>query len=138
MSLERRQSWPALAIMAVGILTLALVLRHAQSDLPVQPTWIMGVLAGLYAVLAVLAEGFTWRSVVLLAALLAAHAFMALLMGWGYSAIEKEPRDIVAAIQHGLWDYLPGTALQFGFACVLGIVLHGQLEPVEVCDDCDD
>lgn len=129
MSLERRLAWPALAIMGVGILTLATTLKAAQADMPMQPQWIMGALVGLYLVLALLAEGFRWRSPVLLAAMLAAHAFTALLMGWGYSAVEGHPRAFVPALQHGLWDYLPGTALQFGFACLVGIVLDMWLEP---------
>jgi len=129
MIVERRQSWPALAIMCVGILTLAITLKAAQQDMPVQPSWVLGILAALYAVLAVLAEGFVWRSFVLLGAMLAAHAFMALLMGWGYAAVEGTPRAFLPALEHGLWDYMPGTALQFGFACLLGIVLDVWLEP---------
>ena len=130
MSLERRPAWPALAIMGVGILALAVTLKAAQADMPVNPQWIMGALAGLYMILALLAEGFHWRSLVILAAMLAAHAFTALLMGWGYSAVEGHPRAFTPALQHGLWDYLPGTALQFGFACLVGIVLDMWLEPV--------
>jgi hypothetical protein len=129
MSLERRLAWPAMAIMGVGILTLATTLKAAQADMPMQPQWIMGALVGLYLVLALLAEGFHWRSPALLAAMLAAHAFTALLMGWGYSAVEGQARAFVPALQHGLWDYLPGTALQFGFACLVGIVLDMWLEP---------
>ena len=129
MILERRQSWPALAIMCVGILTLAITLKAAQQDMPVQPVWILGALVALYVVLAGLAQGLAWRALALLGAMLAAHAFMALLMGWGYAAVEGSPRALVPALQHGLWDYLPGTALQFGFACLLGIVLDVWLEP---------
>jgi hypothetical protein len=131
MILERRQSWPALAIMCVGLLTLSITLKAAQQDMPVQPQWLLGALAGLYVVLAGLAEGLTWRAAVLLGAMLAAHALMALLMGWGYAAVEGEPRALAAALQHGTWDYLPGTALQFGFACLTGIVLDVWLEPLE-------
>lgn len=140
MNLERRQSWPALAIMCVGILTLAITLRAVQQDMPVNPPWILGVLAALYAVLALLAEGFTLRSLTLLGAMLVSHLFMALLMGWGYSAVENEPRAFVPAAQHGLWDYLPGTALQFGFACLVGIVLDAWLEPQleESVDEADE
>ncbi len=129
MSHDGRQIWPALAIMGVGILALAVTLKAAQADMPMQPTWIMGALAGLYLVLALLAEGFHWRSLVLLAAMALAHAFTALLMGWGYAAVEGHPRALIPALQHGLWDYLPGTALQFGFACLVGIALDVRLEP---------
>ena len=38
MSLERRLAWPAMAIMGVGILTLATTLKAAQADMPMQPT----------------------------------------------------------------------------------------------------
>lgn len=130
MNLERRQAWPALMIMGVAVLTLAVTLKAAQQDMPVQPVWVMGVLAGLYVVLGLLAEGFTWRTAVLVAAMPLTHLFMALMMGWGYAAVEGQPRGVVEALQHGLWDYLPGTALQFGFACMLGIVLDVWLEPV--------
>jgi hypothetical protein len=129
MNLDRRQAWPALAIMGIGILTLALTLKSAQHDMPVQPQWIMAAVAALYAGLALVAEGFRWQSPVVFVAMLAAHAFMALLCGWGYSALEGTPRELVPAFQHGLWDYLPGTALQFGFSCLLGIVLDVSLEP---------
>ncbi|MBU0608944.1 MAG: hypothetical protein KKI08_13750 [Armatimonadetes bacterium] len=129
MSHDGRQIWPALAIMGVGILALAVTLKAAQADMPMQPTWIMGALAGLYLVLALLAEGFHWRSLVLLAAMALTHAFTALLMGWGYAAVEGNPRALIPALQHGLWDYLPGTALQFGFACLVGIALDVRLEP---------
>lgn len=135
MSLERRQAWPALAIMGVGVLTLAITLKAAQADMPVEPPWIMGALAGLYLVLAMLAEGCRCQSLVVLAAMLAAHAFMALLMGWGYAAVEGQPRGLVPALQHGLWDYLPGTALQFGFACLVGIVLDVGLESAQQAEE---
>lgn len=130
MNLERRQAWPALMIMGVAVITLAVTLKAAQQDMPVQPVWVMGVLAGLYVVLGLLAEGLTWRTAVLVAAMPVMHLFMALLMGWGYAAVEGQPRGLVGALQHGLWDYLPGTALQFGFACMLGIVIDVWLEPV--------
>jgi len=134
MILERRQTWPAVAIMGVGILSLAITLKAAQADMPIPAPWVMGALAGLYVVLALLAEGFRWQSLLVLAAMLAAHAFMALLMGWGYAAVEGHPRTFVPALQHGLWEYLPGTALQFGFACLMGIVLDAWLEPVPLTE----
>jgi len=116
MSHDGRQIWPALAIMGVGILALAVTLKAAQADMPMQPTWIMGALAGLYLVLALLAEGFHWRSLVLLAAMALAHVFTALLMGWGYAAVEGNARALI-------------PALQFGFACLVGIALDVRLEP---------
>lgn len=136
----RREAWPAVAILGIGLLTLGMALKAAQESMPLQPTWVMGLLAGLYAVLACTAAGFTWRAPVLLAAMAAAHALLALLMGWGYAAVDGTPRDAYAALTEGLWNYVPGTALQFGFACVLGIVLEAHLErePAGAADDDDE
>lgn len=124
----RKEAWPAVGILFIGTLTLGITLKAAQQDMPLYPTWIMGVLAGLYLVLAVTAGGLTWRMPVVLVGMLAAHALTALLMGWGYAAVEGQGRDAYQALVHGLWNYIPGTALQFGFACILGIALQGQLE----------
>lgn len=123
----RREAWPAVAILGIGILTLAITLRSAQDAMPVEPQWLLAVLGGLYVVLAFAAGQFTWRAPALLASMLLAHLVMALLMGWGYAAVEGHPRTGLQALVEGLWRYLPGTALQFGFACIMGIILDAHL-----------
>jgi hypothetical protein len=134
----RREAWPAVAILFIGVLTLGITLKAAQQDMPLEPLWIMGVLVGLYVVLAGLAGGLTWRFPVVLSAMLAAHAVMALLLGWGYAAVEGRALDAYQALVHGLWNYIPGTALQFAFACIVGITLQGQLEPREELEGCEE
>ena len=129
MMLGRRQAWPAVAIMGVAILALAVALKGGQADMLLEPPWLMGAVAGLYLLLALGLGGVSWRWPVLFLAMIAAHLFMALLMGWGYSAVEGESRTLYQAAGHGLWDYAPGTALQIGFAGVLGSVLAALLQP---------
>lgn len=124
----RREAWPATVLLGIGLLTLGLVLKSAQENMPLEPLWLMGVLVGLYVVLAAIAGGATWRLPVVLGAMLAGHALFALLAGWGYAAVEGRGLGVYDALVHGLWDYLPGTALQFGFACVVGIVTAARLE----------
>jgi hypothetical protein len=136
--LGRKEAWPAVAILFIGTLSLGITLKAAQQDMPLDPVWIMGALAGLYVVLAAIAGGLTWRFPVVLVAMLASHAVTALLMGFGYAAVEGRALDAYQALIHGLWNYIPGTALQFGFACILGITLQGQLEPVEEQDECEE
>lgn len=128
MIVAHRYAWPAIAIMGIGLLNLALILKAAQTDMPLQPPWIMGIVAGLYIVLALVAQGLSGRAILLLGAMIAVHGVFALLMGWGYSAVEGIPRAFLAAWQHGLWNYLPGTALQFGYACFVAIMLDLWLE----------
>ena len=127
--LERRQAWPAVAIMGIAILSLAVSLKSGQTDMPLTRLWLMGVIAGLYLLLGLALGGLTWRAPLLLATMAAAHLFMALLMGWGYCAVEGRARIVYEALQHGLWDYLPGTALQIGFAGIFGAVLADLLQP---------
>jgi len=128
----RREAWPAAVLLGIGLLTLGTVLKAAQENMPLQPLWLMGALVGLYLVLAVAAGQFTWRAPIVFASMLLGHVVMALLMGWGYAAVEGAGRSAYEALVHGLWNYMPGTALQFGFACVLGIIVDAQLEPVEL------
>lgn len=130
----RREAWPAAIILGIGILTLGITLKSAQENMPIEPTWIMGILVALYASLAVGAALLTARALAVFAAMLLTHAVMALLMGWGYAAVEGTGLGGYAALVHGLWDYLPGTALQFGFACVAGMIVAAQLEPDEECE----
>jgi len=126
----RREAWPAAVLLGLGVLTLGTVLKAAQENMPLEPLWLMGVLVGLYVVLAFTAGQLTWRTPVVFASMLLGHAVLALLMGWGYAAVEGAGRGAYEALVHGLWDYMPGTALQFGFACVLGIIVDAQLETV--------
>jgi hypothetical protein len=126
----RREAWPAAVLLGIGVLTLGTVLKAAQENMPLEPLWLMGALIGLYVVLAFTAGRLTWRTPVVLASMLIGHAVMALLMGWGYAAVEGVGRAASAALVHGLWDYMPGTALQFGFACVLGIIVDAALETI--------
>lgn len=127
----RREAWPAAIILGIGILTLGITLKAAQENMPLEPTWIMAVLVALYATLAVGAGLGAARAFAIFAAMLLAHAIMALLMGWGFAAVEGNALGGYDALVHGLWDYLPGTALQFGFVCVVGLIVAAQLEPVE-------
>lgn len=132
MIVAQRYAWPAIAIMGIGLLNLALILKAAQANMPLQPPWIMAVIVCLYVSLALIAQGFSMRAFLLLGAMIAAHSVFALLMGWGYSAVEGVPRAWLAAWQHGLWNYLPGTALQFGFACFVAIMLDLWLDAQSV------
>lgn len=127
MILGRREVWPALAILGVALLTLAVTLKSAGQDMPLQPLWVMAGLFGLYIALAAVATGWSWRLPVTVLAMIAAQAILALLMGYGYSALEGQGRAMYDALLHGLWDYVPGTALQFAFACFVGIALAAQL-----------
>ena len=127
----RREAWPAALILGIGILTLGTTLKAAQQNMPLEPLWLMGVLVALYGALAVGAALFTLRTLAVFCAMLLSHAVMALLMGWGYAAVEGTGLGGYQALVHGLWDYMPGTALQFGFACVVGMITAAQLEPLE-------
>lgn len=133
MILGRRESWPATMILGIALVVLAMALKGVQGDIPVEPQWLMAADAGLLLVMALTMAGFTWRCPVAFAVMLLAHALLALLMGWGYSAVEGVSRDPYAAVQHGLWNYLPGTALQLGFAIAVGAVavawLTGPAQP---------
>lgn len=127
----RREAWPAAIILAIGILTLGITLKAAQQNMPVEPTWVMAVLVALYATQAVAAGQGTARALAVFVVMLLSHAIMALLMGWGFAAVEGNGLSGYDALAHGLWDYLPGTALQFGFTCVVGLIVAAQLEPAE-------
>jgi hypothetical protein len=120
--LGRRESWPAMMILGIALVALAMGLKGSQGDVPVEPQWLMGAALALLLVVALVMAGVNWRWPVSYVIMVAAQAFLALLMGWGYSAVEGVSRDAYAAAQHGLWDYLPGTALQIGFAVALGAV----------------
>lgn len=141
MILGRRESWPALGILGVGLLTLALVLKANQQDLPLQPTWLMGVPFAVYFVIQMIAQGITGGAFLGVLLMALAHVFMALLMGLGYSAVEGQPRTVYEALQSGLWAYTPGTALQFAFSCLTGVVLaawHANHPETLVASPCDD
>lgn len=120
--LGERQSWPALLLLGVGLLTLALVLKSVQGDLPLDPPWLLAGAAGLYLLLGLLMGGATWRWPLATLVMAAGHAFLAVLMGCGYGAVEGQSRSLYDMAAHGLWDYMPGTVLQIGFAGVLGAV----------------
>ncbi|MEN6305037.1 MAG: hypothetical protein ABFD96_20055 [Armatimonadia bacterium] len=122
MTLGRRESWPSLIILGVGLLTLALVLKANQQDLPLQPTWLMAIPVVLYVLVQAIAQGPTAGALLGVVIMIVAHLFLALLMGLGYSAVEGQPRAAYGALQSGLWAYVPGTALQFAFACLTGLV----------------
>ena len=128
----RREAWPAAVLLGLGVLTLGTVLKAAQENMPLEPLWLMGALVGLYLVLAFTAGQLTWRTPVVFVSMLLGHVVMALLMGWGYAAVEGVGRTASEALVHGLWNYMPGTALQFGFACVLGIIVDAQLETIKI------
>lgn len=125
--LGRRESWPAMMILGIALVALAMALKDVQGDIPVEPQWLMAADAGVLLLVSLVMAGLTWRWPAALAVMVASQAFLALLMGWGYSAVEGVSRDPYAAVQHGLWDYLPGTALQLGFAVALGAVLVAWL-----------
>jgi hypothetical protein len=117
-----RQSWPAITILGVSLVVLAIALKGGQPDMPLQPQWLMGAAAGLLVVLALAMGGLSWRWPATLAVMAAGQVLLALMMGWGFSAVEGRPRDAYAALVHGLWDYMPGLLLQVGFAGALGAV----------------
>ncbi|NPV48728.1 MAG: hypothetical protein HPY69_17450 [Armatimonadetes bacterium] len=127
MILGRRESWPAILILGIALVVLAMALKGVQGDIPVDPQWLMAADVGLLLVMALVMAGFTWRCPVAFGIMLASQALLALLMGWGYSAVEGASRAPYSAIQHGLWDYLPGTALQLGFAVAVGAVVVAWL-----------
>lgn len=120
--LGRRQSWPSLLILGVGVITLALTLKGRPGAMPLEPSWLLAAAGGVYVVLGLLLGGATWRWPAVTLIMAATHALMALLMGYGYGAIEGQGRAPYEALAHGLWDYLPGTVLQVGFAGALGAV----------------
>jgi hypothetical protein len=120
--LGRRQSWPAIMVLGVSLVVLAIALKGGQGDMPVEPQWLMGAAAGLLVILALAMGGLSWRWPATLAVMAAGQLLLALMMGWGFSAGEGYPRDPYAALLHGLWDYLPGLVLQVGFAGALGAV----------------
>lgn len=125
--LGRREAWPAVTILGVGLLALGLALKSGQADMPLEPTWILGAVAGFYALLALGLGGASWRWPATFGIMAAGHAVLALLLGWGYAAVGGQALDAYGALVHGLWDYLPGTALQVGFAGVLGTVAAAWL-----------
>jgi len=128
MNLGRRESWPALIILGVGLLTLSLVLKANQQDLPLQPTWLMAIPVVIYVFVQIIAQGPTALALLGVVVMILAHVFLALLMGLGYSAVEGQPRTVYEALQGGLWAYIPGTALQFAFACLTGFVVAASHE----------
>jgi hypothetical protein len=119
-----------------------MVLKSGQPDLVLQPYWLMAIPASLYLLLGLLMAGPNWRWPVAAAAMGAAQLLLALLMGWGYSAVEGQPRDAYDALAHGLWSFAPGTVLQAGYALAVGAVLVAWLtrpgeEPEPMPDEGD-
>jgi hypothetical protein len=130
--LDRRQAWPAVLLMGFGMLTLALALKSSQGDVLLEPHWLMAIPALLYVGLGLALGGLTWRWPVLTALMASLQVLAALLLGWGYSAMEGAAREPYDALVHGLWEYAPGTALQVGWACFAGAVLAAWLQPAPV------
>lgn len=133
-----RAAWPAVAISGTALLTLAIVLNALQAPLPVEPVWIVAVIGGVYLLLALGLCGLTWHWPVTFALMAAAHALAALLMGWGYAAVQGVSWGAVPAFTHGLWDSLPGTALQAAFALLTGPVIAAALKGAPHANVADD
>lgn len=130
--LDRRQAWPAVLLMGCGILTLALALKSGQGDVLLKPEWLMAIPAALYVGLGLALGGLSWRWPVLTVLMACLQVLAALLLGWGYSALEGAARGPYDALVHGLWEYVPGTVLQVGWACFAGAVLAAWLQPEPV------
>ena len=136
--LDRRQAWPAVLLMGVGMLTLALILKSSQGDVLLQPHWLMAIPGVLYIGLGLALGGLSWRWPTITLSMGLLHLLSALLMGWGYSALEGAARRPCEALVHGLWEYAPGTALQAGWACFATVVLSGWLYPKPAESDSTD
>jgi peptidoglycan/LPS O-acetylase OafA/YrhL len=139
MTLSRRQAWPALLLLAAGLLALTLALRSNQDSYPLQPVWLMGVCAGFYVLLGLVLGGFSRRWPVLVVAAGLGHLLLALLMGWGYAVVAGETRGLYDTLAYGLWDYVPGCIMQAVFAGSATIVLSAWLSapPPEVAPSCE-